>query len=303
MTTQTCMCALPRGSSRAWRRRPSSQREESKPNMDYGRRSDNQGGPYANFKPTPRVGVSSQIHNTERRIMGDRPIPAQRPDNAMLIHAINNMTILSGLGSTGVAEVAAAAVWREYAQGGIVFLEGDPSPGLCHLHRGWLKVFKMSVDGREQVLRHLGPGETFNEVGALCQAPNPASVMALEPSGVWIIPRHVIKQVIAAHPELAVPMLENMAIRMTGLVDLVAELTLHSVEVRLARFLLDRADDEIMHRQTWATYAEMAARLGTVPDVLSRALRSLVDAELIRVERQAIHILNRAGLEVRARRE
>ncbi len=225
-----------------------------------------------------------------------------RPDKSLLIQAIDNMAILSGLGPAGVTEVATAAIWREYPQGDIVLLEGAPSPGLCHLYQGWLKVFKTSVDGREQVLRHLGPGETFNEVGALSQGPSPASVMALEPSGLWIIPRQVIQQTIAAHPDLAMPMLENMAKRMTGLVNLVAELTLHSVEVRLARFLLDEAENEVMHRQTWATYAEMASRLGTVPDVLSRALRSLVDAELIQVDRRAIHILDRTGLERRAKR-
>ncbi len=227
-------------------------------------------------------------------------MPSQRPHNDYLIQAINAMSILSGLGPAGVREVAQAAIWREFAQGGIVILEEEASPGLCHLHRGWLKVVKMSADGREQVLRYLGPGETFNEVGALSQRPNPATVIALEPSGLWIIPRQAIQQVIISHPDLAMPILENMANRMTSLVNLVAELSLHSVEVRLARFLLDQATDDVLIRQPWATYAELAARLGTVPDVFSRALRSLGDAGLIQVDRQSIRILHRPGLEERA---
>ena len=225
---------------------------------------------------------------------------SQRPHNDYLIQAINSMAILSGLGPAGVGEVAQAAIWREFAQGGIVFLEEEESPGLCHLYSGWLKVVKMSLDGREQVLRHLGPGETFNEVGALSKRPNPATVIALEPAGLWIIPRQAIQQVIVAHPDLALPVLANMANRVAELVNLVAELSLHSVEVRLARFLLDQATDNLMPRQPWATYAELAARLGTVPDVFSRALRSLSEAGLIQVDRQSIRILDRAGLESRA---
>ncbi len=227
-------------------------------------------------------------------------MPTQRPHNDYLIQAIDGMAILSGLGAAGVREVAQAAIWREFAQGGIVFLEEEESPGLCHLYSGWLKVVKMSMDGREQVLRHLGPGETFNEVGALSKRPNPATVIALEPAGLWIIPRHAIQQVIVSHPDLAMPILENMANRMAGLVNLVAELSLHSVEARLARYLLDQATDNLMPRQPWATYAELAARLGTVPDVFSRALRGLSEAGLIQVDRQSIRILDRAGLESRA---
>ncbi|MBP7962204.1 MAG: Crp/Fnr family transcriptional regulator [Caldilineaceae bacterium] len=227
-------------------------------------------------------------------------MPTQRPHNDYLIQAIDGMAILSGLGAAGVREVAQAAIWREFAQGGIVFLEEEESLGLCHLYSGWLKVVKMSLDGREQVLRHLGPGETFNEVGALSQRPNPATVIALEPAGLWIIPRQAIQQIILSHPELAMPILANMANRMAGLVNLVAELSLHSVEARLARFLLEQASDNVMQRQPWATYAELAARLGTVPDVFSRALRSLSEAGLIQVDRQSIRILDRAGLESRA---
>lgn len=225
---------------------------------------------------------------------------SQRPHNDSLVQAINAMSILSGLGPSGVKAVAASAIWREFAQGGIVFLEEEASPGLCHLYRGWLKVVKISPDGREQVLRHLGPGETFNEVGVLSQRPNPATVIALEPAGLWIIPRQAIQQVVLAHPDLALPILANMANRVAELVNLVAELSLHSVEARLARFLLDQASDDVMPRQPWATYAELAARLGTVPDVFSRALRSLSEAGLILVDRQSIRILDRAGLENRA---
>jgi Mn-dependent DtxR family transcriptional regulator len=64
----------------------------------------------------------------------------------------------------------------------------------------------------------------------------------------------------------------------------------------LAQRLLEQAEADVVYRQRWATQAEMAARLGTVPDVISRALQKLVEEQLIRVERQRIWILNREGL-------
>jgi CRP/FNR family transcriptional regulator len=80
----------------------------------------------------------------------------------------------------------------------------------------------------------------------------------------------------------------------------VADLSLHTVEVRLARLLLETGADGTLERQAWLTQAELAARLGTVPDVLSRALRILAEAGLIRFDRRQITILDRPGLHQRA---
>jgi CRP/FNR family transcriptional regulator len=92
----------------------------------------------------------------------------------------------------------------------------------------------------------------------------------------------------------------NMADRITYLAGMVAELSLHSVEVRLARLLLEAATGGALVRPAWLTQAELAARLGTVPDVLSRALRTLADAGLIRFDRRQITVLDRDKLAARA---
>jgi Mn-dependent DtxR family transcriptional regulator len=68
------------------------------------------------------------------------------------------------------------------------------------------------------------------------------------------------------------------------------------VEARLARLLLEQAQGDSVQRRRWATQAEMAARLGTVPDVVNRALRKLSEAGLIHVERHQIQILDQEGL-------
>lgn len=161
-------------------------------------------------------------------------------------------------------------------------------------------MVKFSPDGREQVLRYIGAGKLFNEIGVFLARPNPATAIALEQSVLWHLHRSVLQPLLTARPDLLLHMMANMADRITYLAGMVADLSLHTVEVRLARLLLDAATDGALVRHAWLTQAELAARLGTVPDVLNRALRTLADAGLIRVERKQITVLDRPGLAKRA---
>jgi CRP-like cAMP-binding protein len=179
-------------------------------------------------------------------------------------------------------------------------LEGDPCAGLYVVQEGWLKSVKVSPAGREQVVRFIGPGETFNEVGLLADTPNQVTVIALEAATVWLIRRDALVRLLEADRRLARAITQNLANRVLHLMSLIEDLSLRTVESRLARLLLEEAIKATLHRRQWATQAEMAARLGTVPDVLNRALRKLADEGLIRVERHQIQILNRTALEARA---
>lgn len=223
-----------------------------------------------------------------------------RPDRAALCEQLQATPYFASLDATTLAAVADLATWHEYAPGAIVFLEGETSSGLYSVYSGWVKVVKYSLDGREQVLRYFGAGELFNEIGIFLARPNPATALTLEPTLLWQLHRSALEPLLAAHPELLLQVMANMADRISYLVGLVADLSLHTVEVRLARLLLDAAPGGALVRHAWLTQAELAARLGTVPDVLSRALRTLADAGLIRVERKQITILDRRGLAVRA---
>jgi CRP/FNR family transcriptional regulator len=104
-------------------------------------------------------------------------------------------------------------------------------------------------------------------------------------------------------PQMSITIAQHLASRAQYLVSLVEDLSLRTVEARLAHMLLEHAQGGILHRKRWTTQSEMAARLGTVPDVLNRVLRSLVDENLITVERHQIRILDPAGLEVKAHQD
>lgn len=222
------------------------------------------------------------------------------PNRDALCEQLQHTPYFAGLDAETVHRLASLATWHEYAPGAIVFLEGDVNTGLYSVHTGWVKVVKFSPDGREQVLRYIGAGELFNEIGVFLARPNPATAIALEQSVLWQLHRSLLQPLLTARPDLLLHVMANMADRITYLAGMVADLSLHTVEVRLARLLLDEATDGALARHAWLTQAELAARLGTVPDVLSRALRTLADAGLIRVERKQITILDRTGLAKRA---
>ncbi len=205
--------------------------------------------------------------------------------------------MFEGLDEGLLEELIAGAIWRSYAIGEVLFLEGEATVGMSYLAIGSLKIVKTSPGGREQVLRFVGPDETFNEIAGVIHQVNPATAIALEPSTVWYLPRAAVNALWRARPQMAEAIIHNLVGRILDLVDLVADLSLRTVTGRLARLLLEGAEDSLVRRPQWLSQTQLAARLGTVPDVVQRALRDLQAREIVVLEGRAIRILNRTALE------
>lgn len=219
----------------------------------------------------------------------------------MLLKRLQSLTFLKGLDDETLNELAQSASWMVFAPDSIVFWEGEMESNLYFLQYGSLKVLKTAPDGRTQVLRFIEAGEVFNEVGVLARRPNPATAVVLEESGVWLIPRAAMEKIVFAHPDLAMQIIQNMADKIIELITLATDLSLKTVEARFAKILLEQSNGDVIERSRRSKQTELAARLGTVPDVLSRVIRDMTKAGLIEVDRQQIRILNRAGLEAKAK--
>jgi CRP/FNR family transcriptional regulator len=218
----------------------------------------------------------------------------------ILLKRLQSFEFLRGLDHETLALLAKSAVWKVFPPDAVVFWEGDTETNLYYLQYGSLKVLKTSPDGREQVLRFLEAGEIFNEIGVFAKRANPATAIALEESGIWLLPRQALEDVLLAHPHTALQIMESMADRFISLVALTADLSLRTVEERFAKLLLEQTDGDVIERRRWTNQTELAAHLGTVPDVLSRVVRELTKAGLIEMDRQQIRILDRKGLAERA---
>jgi CRP/FNR family transcriptional regulator len=214
---------------------------------------------------------------------------------------LRRVPYFTGLTDEVLGALAKAAGSRRYSRNQVIFLEGDPCAGLYIVMTGEVKIFKLSTQGREQILHQLGPGGTFNDVAVLDGGPNPASAAATSDATVCIIPREQIRRLAQTYPELAWALIESIARRARHLVRVVEDLALRSVKARLARLLLTEAahinDKGAIERAQMVTQAEMAARLGTVREMIGRALRDLADEGLIEFDRHRIVIIDRERLQ------
>ena len=194
------------------------------------------------------------------------------------------------------SEIASKLSPRHYDAGQVIYMEGDPANYVHFLQSGWIKAVRISPEGREQAMLFLKPTEVFGDIAVMTGTPYPCTVIALEPADVWVIQKEDLHELIARYPELARIIIQRLGERVLHYIDLVEDLALRSVESRLANTLLKHVEHTgeqlIVPRRSWATFDEMAVRLGTVRDVLSRALHAFEQEGLLRVERQNIVILD-----------
>jgi len=212
-----------------------------------------------------------------------------------IAQALRRIPFFADLPEDDLARTAHVARARTYAPGETVILEGYPCQAAYFIAEGDVRVSRLSLSGREQVLAQLGPGQAFNTVPAFqAHGMNHATVRALTPATLYTILCDDLRQLVGECPQLALAILHDFAERLDHLTNLVESLSLHTVRGRLARFLLEHAESDVAQR---FTQEEIAARLGTVRDMVGRTLRAFASAGLLRVDRQRIVLLDREGLE------
>ncbi len=212
---------------------------------------------------------------------------------------VSRIPYFASLSSEQLQALARSALRRTYITGQIILLEGEPCTGLYVVESGWLRSLKASASGKEQTLRIVGPGQVFSDLTLFAGKPNLVTVVALEPATVWFLPAAPVLALLD-DPALSRRVIENLAARALHLLSLVEDLSLRTVTARLARLLIENAHEDLVSRRRWATQAEMANRLGTVPDVLNRALQNLAAEGLIEVDRRQIKICDRDALKAKA---
>jgi CRP/FNR family transcriptional regulator len=203
---------------------------------------------------------------------------------------LSGISYFSELDDQALDMIYQVTLHHKYQEGQVVFCEEEACIGLYVVLSGWARAVKISADGREQVIRIVGPGDVFNEVGVLTGGVNVVTVEALEDLEVLIIQRESLLGFVDKYQSLAKTLIENLAKRVLYAMNLVTDLSLHTVECRLARYLLQQSEGNMIQRKKWATQAVIASRIGTVPVVVNRAFRSFVEKNLIQLERDYIQI-------------
>jgi CRP/FNR family cyclic AMP-dependent transcriptional regulator len=189
--------------------------------------------------------------------------------------------------------ISAHAVTRSFPRNTIILSEGDRTDTLYVILDGRVKIFVADVDGNEVVFHVQGPGEYFGEM-MLDERPRSASVMTLEPSRFLVVPKAELRTFLARNPDFAVRMMEKLIHRVRSLTERVKTLSLMDVYGRVARLLLELAEERegklvIAGR---LTQQDIASRVGASRAMVSRILKDLSTGGYISLQRDRI-LVNR----------
>ena len=207
------------------------------------------------------------------------------------------------LGEAAVADIARTVHQHDVQGGEEIFAAGEPCEGLYFVVSGQVRLIKSSADGRELVLRVLGPGATFNDVAVFDGGPNSDSAVAVGPTKIGFIPKAVVTALIDQQPTVAKAALKILSARQRSLGHMIEDLALREVIVRVARLLLGcmGRHDHVVEKAESAcariTQQEIASMVGSVREVVQRALKELERDGAISLERTRVDIRDAAKLE------
>ncbi len=212
------------------------------------------------------------------------------------------VALFSGLTGEEYRNLAAIVVDQAFNRGEIIFSEGDEGNGFYLVVEGRIKIYKLSPEGKEQILHLWGPGEPFGEAALFAGWNFPAHAEAYEKSRVFFFPRAAFANLIKANPSLALNMLATLSIRLHRFASLIEDLSLKEVPGRLAAYLLDlsRRQDDSDNVTLDLAKGQLASLLGTIPETMSRMLAMMVKQGLLRTDGPRIEILDRENLEALA---
>ncbi len=213
-----------------------------------------------------------------------------------------NIQLWRGLPQDQLDALAKIAIAKTYRKGEVIFEDGDEGRGFFVVKSGRVKVYKLSTDGKEQILHFFGDGEHFAEVPAFDGQCFPASAATVEKSELLFFPRSDFLALLEQHPTLAIDMLAIFARHLRRMAQIVENLSFKEVPGRLAGYLLYLSDRNNTGEEVVLdmTKAQLAAFLGTIPETLSRVFAKMSQDGLISIDSSKIKLLNRQRLKVLA---
>jgi len=218
------------------------------------------------------------------------------------LQILKKSLLFSGLDEENLKEVAAIAARRGFSRGETLFAEGDPATGFYLLASGSIKLCKFSQDGKEKVLHFVHPAETFAEAAFFGDGNYPAEARSLEKGEALFFPREAFMGLLERNPRFSLNLIISLSLLLRRFARQIEELSFAEVPARLAAYLMELSEKKSTSFQG-ITYldldmkkGELASRLGTVSETLSRALRRLKEEGIIDVEGSRVIVYDMARL-------
>jgi len=209
--------------------------------------------------------------------------------------------LFSGLDRETLSEFAAITREKAYPKGSVILFEDDPGDSLFVVRQGRVKVVLVGEDGLEVILGVLGVGEHFGELSLIDEQPRSAHVIAMEDAQMLVLRREDFKARVERSPAVAWALMQGLSRRLRRADEKIGGLVLLDVPGRIARLLLDAADESGSDRiEKPLTHQTIAQMIGASRETVSRAMKDFQESHWIAVERRQIQVTDRAALEQRA---
>jgi len=208
---------------------------------------------------------------------------------------LNAVPLFAGLPESDLQAISSLSVTRQFPKNTLVICEGDHSDSLYVILSGKVKVFLNDEDGREVTLNLQGPGEYFGELALLDEAPRSASVITVEETRLAVLAKSAFDQCMEKNPKMALQVTRGLARRLRELTENVRSLALMDVYGRVARTLLELAeerDGKLVVTQR-LTQRDIASMVGASREMVSRILRDLTRGGYITTRNRVITINER----------
>ena len=212
---------------------------------------------------------------------------------------LSQVDLFKGLTVEQLDAIARIVSEKKYKRGQLIFSDGDEGTGFYLVIKGRVKIYKLSPDGKEQIMHIFGPGQPFAEVPVFEGSRYPANAETMDSCKLFFFPKKGFVSLIQENPSLAMNMLASLSQRLKQFSHLIEILSLKEVPGRLASYLLYLSDKNgsVEEFKLDIAKSQLASLLGTIPETLSRIFAKMGGKELVRINGPQITILDRPGLE------
>jgi CRP-like cAMP-binding protein len=212
---------------------------------------------------------------------------------------IQSISLFKGLSDNQCDQLASIAIEKSFGKKEDILLEGDQCDGFHAIVSGQVMIYKLSPDGREQILHMLSGGEVFGEVPVFEGTNFPANATAIERTKTLFFPRDKFIGLVKKDPTLSLKMLAELSRRLREFASMIETLSLREVPGRLAAYLLDLKSQQTESDTIILDIPkhQLASLLGTIPETLSRIFTKMSKKGLIcSTGSKTLQILDEDGL-------
>ncbi len=214
-----------------------------------------------------------------------------------MLEILKKIPFFSDMPEDDLEKIKSIVIDKKYSKRAHVFSEGQEADGFYFVNSGKVKIFKLSPEGKEHVLHICGAGEMFAEAAMFSGKAYPAYAETIAESSLLFIQKKKFLELIKNDPEISIKMLGALSTKLRKFAATIEDLSLKEVSARLARYLIELADKNKSNKfKLDMKKTDLALKLGTVSETLSRTLKKLKDKGVIDSDKNQITALDMESL-------